>query len=222
MSTVLITGANRGIGLALAKEFKSQNWDVIATCRDPQKATDLNALGVEVHALEVTDAASVAALAKTLNGKTIDALINNAGIAGGDGLSTAKLDLNKFEEALRVNTIAPLRVTQALLPNLERSSDPRIVTISSQMGALSRNSAGYADYRASKAAVNKVMQVLALELSDMCVIVMHPGWVQTDMGGAGAEITPQESARGIYKVVSSLTKKDTGRFIQWNGTDHPW
>ncbi len=228
MSTVLITGANRGIGLELVKGYAAQGHKVLACCRDPKSATALAAITGDVTTLGLTvnDAASVAALVTTLGGQAVDLLINNAGVLGpayADQTATT-MDFAGWTEAFEVNTMAPVRVMQALLPNLKASKAPKVVTITSQMGALSLDmTMGFA-YSATKAALNKFMKLAAIDLAkdgiDVCVI--HPGWVQTDMGGPQADITPPDSAAGIVKTIAKLDASTTGSFWQWNGEVHGW
>lgn len=227
METVLITGANRGIGLGLAQRFLHGGWNVLATCRKPQAAKALKSLGPErlrVHALDVTDAKAVSALCAALDNVCIDVLINNAGIIGGEERTAGELDYAAWLRTLEVNTLAPVRLTAGLLPNLRRSRRARVLTLSSQMGSLALNSPGYYAYRSSKAAVNKAMQVLALELAPAGIVVcpVHPGWVRTDMGGAQGELSVEQSAAGIFDLVGSLTSEQSGRFWTWAGDEHPW
>lgn len=134
------------------------------------------------------------------------------------------LDFERWEHEFRVNTMGPMRLALGLLGNLRKGRDPRIVTISSQMGSMARPRGGAYAYRSTKAALNKAMQGLALDLADdgICVVVMHPGWVRTDMGGSGADITVEESANGIFSVVTGLKAADTGRFLKWDGSEHDW
>jgi len=231
MQTVVITGTNRGIGLELTKQFyRSGEWRVLACCRTPEHAEELCALQdqsnrtIEVFPLNVTDDVSIASFAEQIAGRPVDVLLNNAGIIGGDRQSARDTDYDAWLETFKVNTIAPFKLVQTLIGNLRLSNRARVMTVSSQMGALSRKRGGSYAYRSSKAAVNKVMQGLAIDLEadDIIVSMIHPGWVQTDMGGETADITPQESARGIFKVICSLTHNDNGRFFQWNGEEHPW
>jgi len=227
MTTVLITGANRGIGLALAMFLVNRGDRVIATMRDPFRIPDFlkNAPRerMVVLGMDVTDDRSVQRAADSVK-EPIDALVNNAGIHGPRGASALDTDLALFAEVLAVNTIAPLRVARAFLPQLKQGKNPRILTVSSQMGALSGNTQGSMAYRTSKAAVNKAMQCLAADLKPegVAAIVLHPGWVQTDMGGASADLTPEESARGIAGLIDMIGIKETGRFYRWDGTIHPW
>lgn len=228
MSTVLITGANRGIGLELVKAYAARGDAVLACCREPGAATALAAVAgkVTVLPLEVTDPASVSALAARLQGQAIDILINNAGVLGPDYADQTpyKMDFDVWAHTFAVNTMAPVRVMQALMPQMKLSARAKLVTITSQMGALSLDmTMGFA-YSATKAALNKFMKLTAIELVkdgiDVCVI--HPGWVQTDMGGPTADITPQESAAGIVKTIDGLNAGNTGSFWKWNGEVHGW
>lgn len=228
METIVITGANRGIGLGLTRRFLDAGKRVIAACRTPTAARELYALAagdrLSVQALDVCDAASVAAFADALGIESVDVLINNAGIFGGERQDLESTDYDAWLRTLEVNTIAPFRLTTALLPQLRRSSRPRVITLSSQMGSLGRDSSGYVAYRSSKAAVNKVMQVLALELRGDGIIAcpVHPGWVRTDMGGPGADISIEESTTGLVALIESMTMAHSGRFWTWDGREHPW
>lgn len=228
MTTVLITGANRGVGLELAKCYAAHGDKVLACCRNPGAASALQAVAgdVDLLELEVTSEASVAALATRLAGQPIDILINNAGILGPDypDQTAFKMDFDGFADVLAVNTIAPVRVMQALLPNLRLSSNAKLVNITSQMGAISLDmTMGYA-YCASKAGLNKFMKLAAIELGKegIHVCLIHPGWVQTDMGGAQADITPAASAAGIVDTIAKLDASTNGSFWKWNGETHAW
>jgi NAD(P)-dependent dehydrogenase (short-subunit alcohol dehydrogenase family) len=226
--TIVITGAGRGIGRQLVLNALSSGNRVVAGVRDPAAAKALEDMGLpdalEVAELDVTDATSVRRMADSLGERPVDILINNAGVMGGDRQSLDDMDYDAWRDALEVNTLSPFRVTTALLPNLARSPQPKIITLTSQMGALSRNSPGVFAYRSSKAAANKVMQVMALELKarGMIVCPMHPGWVRTDMGGPAAAISVEESARGLLEVIDRLGLEDSGRFWTWEGVEHPW
>jgi len=231
LKTVLITGANRGIGFQLSKLYgRSGEWNVVATCRAPAEATDLKSLAKElpdrvtVKALDVSSGVSVSNLASDIENQSIDLLINNAGIMGGTQQSLMDMDFDQWAETINVNTMGPLRTVQGFLSNLKQSPHPKIVTISSQMGAMSLPEPGRYAYRSSKSAVNKVMQTLAkdLEADKICVALFHPGWVQTDMGGEQADISPEQSAKGIFSAISNLKLKDSGCFFNWNGDIHSW
>ncbi len=228
METVLIAGASRGIGLALAEQFLEKGYDVIATYRGAAVPANLEKLAssgrLSCLSLNVTDGQSIATLVAKLDGRVLDILINNAGIQGPKQQTLQEMDADGWMETLRVNTIAPFMLSQALLPNLRLSANPRILTVSSQMGALNGQGAGFYAYRSSKAAVNKVMQVLAGELKQEGIIVVpvHPGWVRTDMGGSQADISPRESAAGLFELACRLRTEDSGRFFTWQGTEHAW
>ncbi|MEM9624084.1 MAG: SDR family oxidoreductase [Pseudomonadota bacterium] len=229
MSNVLITGANRGIGLELAKHYAGQGDHVFATCRNPDDAEALNALAGEnltVLKLIPTDADSVSALVDAVSAQGVDVLINNAGTPGPapEQQSALSMDYDGWLETFNVNTVAPLRVLQALHPVLKNGTNARAITITSQMGALDLNWPTMYAYCSSKAAVNKVMRMISLELAkdNIAVGLIHPGWVQTDMGGPQADITPVESATGIAQVVDGINLENTGCFMKWNGEPHNW
>lgn len=179
---------------------------------------------IKILSLDVTDEGSIRTLSKKLDRHPLDCVIHSAGIYTDKGTSLENLDYQGWADSFAVNTMAPLRVSQALIPNLKLSTNPKIITISSQMGALSRLSKGSYAYRSSKAAVNKVMQLLALDLAKDGIIAcpLHPGWVKTEMGGEAAEISPQESAEGLYTTIEKLTLQDSGKFFKWNGEPHAW
>ncbi len=222
--TVLITGANRGLGLEFAKQYSQAGFSVIATARNTEKAEELIALGVQVEPLDVTDVDSIAALAKSLGNKPIDILINNAGI-GGARKSIAEVDFKSIEKTFAVNTLGPMRVTQALMGNLRKGEQKLVVNISSLMGSIERNSRGIGyGYRESKAALNMFTKSLANELKGegFRCIVMSPGWVKTDMGGPNARLTPEESISGMIEVINGLTAEDSGKFFNHAGEKLPW
>jgi NAD(P)-dependent dehydrogenase (short-subunit alcohol dehydrogenase family) len=226
MTMILITGAARGIGLELAKDALRRGWSVIGSVRDAAAAKAQEAkIGSRFQTLvfDVTDATAVSKAAASLTGP-IDILINNAGVIGPDRQSALDMDFDGLRHTLEVNTLAPLRVTQAFLPHLKRSARPRVVTISSNMGSLSYAKSDHLAYRISKAAVNKAMQGLATDLKrqGIAVAVLHPGWVRTDMGGAGADISPEASAKGILDVAEGLTLEGSGRFLNYDGREMAW
>ena len=229
MLNVLITGANRGIGLELSRQYAEDGDTVLAFCRSPQAAERLNELArrsegrVIVYAMDVGDEGSIRAAARRIGNQPIDILINNAGIRGGEKQSLENIDTADWIEAFKVMTIGPFRVVQAFLENLKRAGNPKIVTITTQIAATTWPTGGFYSYGSAKAAVNRVMLALARDLRDqVTVTLVHPGWVKTDMGGPEADITPEESAAGIRKVIASVSKADTGKFYKWNGDIHPW
>lgn len=228
MQTALITGANRGIGLHLVKQFLQAGWQVVAACRKPDSASALAALAcpqLQVLPLDVTDARSVLALVAALDGRALDVLVNNAGIMGPAQQGVRDMDYDGFLQTLAVNSVAPLRVSAALLPNLKLTKRPRIVTVSSQMGSFELDMGpGHIAYSASKSAVSKVMQLMAKELASEGVIVcpVHPGWVRTDMGGPNAQLDPADSAAGLFTLIDGLQLQHSGRFWTWEGHEHAW
>lgn len=228
MTTFFITGANRGIGLELTRQALAKGHRVVAGARDPgaealASLRDVSEGRLETLPLDVTDPGSIQDAAATLQDRTIDVLINNAGIIGPQRQSALDMDFDGLAETLAVNTIAPLRVTHALLPFMRASSAGKVITISSRMGAFSTGNDRIA-YRASKAAVNRIWQALAAELKPVGIaaIVMHPGWVRTDMGGSGADLSPGDSAAGILKVIDGLSLEKTGRFVNYDGSAIDW
>ena len=226
MNNVLITGAGRGIGLEFARRFAAAGAHVHATVRDLAKADALRALGASatIHTCDVTSDAHVGALADLLGDTPIDILINNAGILLGRGETFDTLEVADLEETLRVNTVAPVRVMQVLAGNVARSERKLIVNISSRMGSVSEASGGNYSYRASKAALNMAVKILANDLKSMGVtaIVVHPGWVRTDMGGSSAALSVKESVDGLMKVIDKIGLRDTGCFINYDGSRIPW
>ncbi len=222
--TVLITGANRGIGLELARQYSADGWQVIGTARRPDAADDLRDLDVTVMQLDVTDQASVEQLAADLDGQSIDVLINNAGILP-MVRSISEIDYDEFNRTIAVNTVGPIRVTRALLPNLRASEMKKIINTTSILGSISRKtSGGFYGYSESKAALNMFTRSLAAELKPegFICIVIHPGWVQTDMGGPSAPVTPEKSASGIRNVIANLTAEGSGEFWTFEGQQLPW
>ena len=222
--TVLITGANRGLGLEFTRQYAADGWHVIACCRDPKEAPELKKLKAEVHALDVTSQESIDHLAKTLNGKPIDVLINNAGTHG-DRRSFGETDIALWKQIFAVNTIAPYQVLAALLDNVVAGAQKKVVNISSKVGSIGDAPGGgnYA-YRSSKTALNMVMVNAAHELKNhgITILLIHPGWVQTDMGGASAPVTIEQSITGIRRIVDKATPAESGHFYDYTGRQLPW
>jgi NAD(P)-dependent dehydrogenase (short-subunit alcohol dehydrogenase family) len=225
---VVVTGANRGIGLEFVKQLAARGDEVVATARRPEAADALNALAadsggeVTVTQLDVTDAGSLAAFVGGLG--AVDLLINNAGVyprSGGIG----ELDFDAVAKGFEVNAIAPLRLVDAMLGALREGSEAKIVNVSSQMGSIADNSSGGAyAYRASKAALNMLTRSLAHDLraEGISAAVIHPGWVQTDMGGPNAKITTEQSVAGMLEQIDALSTENSGSFLNWDGNDLPW
>lgn len=220
MQTVLITGANRGIGLSLCKTYLSQGWNVIAVCRNTSK--ELTETGARIIAgVDVTDPQALNNLADTLTGKKLDLLINNAGIFLHEALGN--LDFANIEQQFKVNAIAPLRVTEALLGNLQPGS--KIAFITSRMGSIADNtSGGYYGYRMSKAALNAAAMSLTRDLHPrgIAVAVLHPGYVQTAMVNFGGDISSDEAANRLSQRIAGLTLDNSGSFWHSNGEELPW
>jgi NAD(P)-dependent dehydrogenase (short-subunit alcohol dehydrogenase family) len=231
MSTVLVTGANRGLGLEFARQYAADGWKVYAACRDPGAAQELGQLAAEsggairVLALEVTDTASVRAAAQSLAGEAIDLLINNAGVGSPKKQRLGSLDYAAWARVLDVNTLGPMRVVEAFLDGIAKGSDPKIVTLTSAMGSITDNGSGgsYA-YRSSKAAVNIVMKSLSIDLAPRGItcVVVHPGWVRTAMGGPDGKLTPTQSVTALRRLIAGLKPEDTGRFFNYDGKTYPW
>lgn len=230
MACFLVTGANRGIGFGLTRRIARRGDSVIATCRNPAAARELAGLAemvggrVVVLALDVGEPASILAAKAKLGTRPIDVLINNAGIKGPARQSARDMDFDGLAQTFAVNAIGPLRVTQALLPNLRAADRARVVAISSRMGSLADASSSSLAYRASKTALNKLFQGLASDLvaEGIAVLLLAPGWVRTDMGGGAAPLCVDESVDGILREIDELTLARSGRFRDYAGHDVPW
>ena len=221
--TVLVTGANRGLGLEFARQYAADGWTVIGTARRPAGADQLRELGVELMQLDVTDQAGIAALAEALGDRPIDMLINNAGIFPRVG-DIDEVDAGAYSRTLMVNTLGPVLVTQALMPNLRASSMKRVINITSRLASIELNSGNYYGYRESKAALNMFTKTLAAELGPegFICLALHPGWVRTDMGGQNANLSPEESVSSMRKVIDGLTPGDNGAYRGYSGDVVPW
>ena len=220
----IVTGANRGIGLELARQLAERGDTVIGTARAPESASDLNALGVRVEALDLESPKSVAAFARKLKGAPVDLLVHNAAV-GVAGPAVEEVTAEELESHFRVNAIGPLLLTQALLPNLRASERRLVVAISSGLGSIAENSnGGWVAYRVSKTALHQLMQTFSAEHSKdkLTFVLISPGWVRTRMGGQDAPLSPEESVRAVLKVVDRLTPKDSGRFFNQRGREIPW
>jgi NAD(P)-dependent dehydrogenase (short-subunit alcohol dehydrogenase family) len=231
MASILITGANRGLGLEFVRQCIPQGWRILAACRDPKGAAELQALGagargaVSVHRLDVNDFGQIEALARELRGEAIDVLLNNAGIYGPKEAAFGKSDYRAWAEVLAVNTLAPMKMAECFIEQVARSERKVIICMSSLMGSVGRdNEGGHYPYRSSKAALNMVVKNLSIDLRGRGVtaVVLHPGWVKTDMGGPNAPLSTEESIRGMLRVVHRLTMKDSGKFLSHDGSEIPW
>ncbi len=231
MHNVLITGSNRGLGFEWACQYAQQGWRVFATCRNPQNASNLNSFAqknsnISVHQLDVTNHDEIVALAKELNAYAIDILINNAGVyLEKNNSSIGSLNYSSWEDTFRVNTLGPIRVTEAFLQHIAASEKRIIVTISSHMGSIADIQAiGSYYYRSSKAALNAAMKCLSIELKpkNIGVLLLHPGWVQTELGGQNAALTAKQSVKAMHEIIKHFSIKNTGDFIRYDGTPLPW
>ena len=229
-STILITGSNRGIGLELTRQFAAEGWNVLACCRDPANAGSLQQLSeqnssIEVHALDVTDYDQLKDLSLSLKDRSIDILLSNAGIYGPKAIGFGQVEAPVWREVLEVNTIAPMMLVQAFVDQVAVSQQKLVAVISSKVGSIADNGSGGSYlYRSSKTAVNQVVKSLSIDLAErgISVISLHPGWVQTDMGGSNAEISTDESVSGLKAILQTAGPLRSGQFIEYNGDPIPW
>lgn len=232
MNTVLITGASRGIGLEFATQYAEDGWQVVACCRQPLQAEALNKLAdryknrFSIHPLDVCKLAEIDQLSHKLRDLPIDVLINNAGIyPSAQNGEFGHINYNDWMETFKVNTFAPLKMVEALIEQIACSQLKTIATITSKMGSIDDNQRGGSYiYRTSKTAVNMVAKSLAIDLQPRGIVsvLLHPGWVQTDMGGRGALISTKQSVTGMKKILDSITPADTGKFFAYDGQPVPW
>jgi len=228
---ILVTGANRGIGLEMVKMAVSRQWQVRACCRNPHVAEKLNEVArmsaglVSVHTLDISDKAQIQALAYELRGDVIDMLINNAGVYGAMAHEFGNVDEQNWLETFKVNTIGPLNMAEAFVEHIARSKKKTIATLSSKMASMDDNASGGSYiYRSSKAALNAVVKSMSIDLAPkgICCVLLHPGWVKTDMGGPYAEITTRESVKHMFTILDKTTLDDTGSFYEIDGSIIKW
>jgi NAD(P)-dependent dehydrogenase (short-subunit alcohol dehydrogenase family) len=214
MSTILVTGAGRGLGRELARQYAAEGWKVIGT----ERGTDAQ------YRLDVTNRRQLAALRKKLKGMPIDVLFCNAGIIGKRGMALGSFDYESWEDVLRVNVLGPAALAEAFADNVAASTRKVIAMMSSRLGSIAESSGMTLPYSTSKAALNMLVKGLASALKDKGVIVvaLSPGWVRTDMGGAGAPLSPETSVKGLRKVIAALKPKDSGSFLSHDGSSIPW
>jgi NAD(P)-dependent dehydrogenase (short-subunit alcohol dehydrogenase family) len=233
--TVLVTGANRGIGLELVRQYAAEGWSVIATCRDPEDAADLReaaaSLDVEIHALDLASPESIEAFAAWLAGRPIDVLINNAGTMGplplADHIHRQRfggLDYDLWAEILLVNTLGTVRVAEALMDNVRAADAGKVVMVSSTAGSIGGSDRTAMAYTTSKAALNKATTIIARTVAPdgVTVIALCPGHVKTRLGIGGATLEIEDSATGVRQVIAGLTVADSGSFLRYNGESIPW
>ncbi len=228
---ILITGANRGIGLEMVRYAMEQGWRVFACCRNPHNADNLFSIAklsngqISVHIADMQELSTIQALSYELRNDPIDMLINNAGIYGSDKNTFGGVDADSWLQAFQINCIAPLKMVEAFSHQLEMSQNKLVACVSSKMGSMADNGYGSSYiYRSSKAALNSVVKSLSIDLKQKNIIsvALHPGWVKTEMGGDNAEISTRESVEKMLTILSTLTIKDSGRFIDIDGSDIPW
>ncbi len=226
MATVLVTGASRGIGSELVKQYSADGAEVIACVRDTAAAPGLEGVNGNVRIVQMDTGSpeSIAAAAGEVGDQALDVVINNAGSVGGAKQSIDDVDLEEWHRTLDINTIGPLLIARAFKANLAASGDGKLMNVTSQLAASTWPFGGMLVYSSTKAAFSKVAQILALDWKEdpITVALVHPGWVRTDMGGPNAEISAEESASGIRSLIAGLTKADSGKFYKWNGDIHPW
>jgi len=231
MATILITGTNRGIGLEFVHRYLARGDQVIATAREPAQAQALQELAagnsslLRIMELDVADPDSQYRFVRALGEQAIDVFINNAGVYGPRAAGFGAVSEQEWLAVLRVNTIAPLLLTQQLIANIKRGAAGKLVYVTSKMGSIADNqSGGSYIYRSSKTALNQVVRSLAADLADqgLTAAVVHPGWVQTDMGGPNALIDTATSVTGMIAVIDALTPENSGRFFNYDGSEIPW
>ncbi|HSC18075.1 MAG TPA: SDR family oxidoreductase [Rhizomicrobium sp.] len=228
MSTVVVTGANRGIGLEFVRQYAKDGAKVIACAREPDKASELKEIAghsrIEIQQLDTSDFEACAALGKQLAGEPIDILVNNAGYYGPKRQSADDMDFDGWAYTFAVNTMGPLALSQALHENLMLGREKKLIAITSGMASTEENGGGSLAYRASKAALNNVMKSLAVDWRSDGIIatVLDPGWVKTDMGGKNAPTPPEHSVAGMRQVIAALTLAQSGKFLRWNGGERAW
>lgn len=228
---ILVTGSSRGIGLEMVRYGQERGWRVFACCRHPQQAKDLLDVAsmtpaqVSVHVADMNELATLQALGYELRNESIDVLINNAGIYGSDQNRFGQTDMTSWHEVFQVNCIAPMKLAEILCEQVTASDRKTIACLSSKMGSMEDNGSGGSYlYRSSKAALNAVVKSMSIDLRSRGIkaVVLHPGWVKTDMGGPHAEISTRESVSRMFGIIESLTINDSGRFIDIDGEDIPW
>ena len=232
MKTTLITGANRGIGLEFCRQYAADGWRVLACSRMPEKSDALNRLAAQytalitVHALDVGDFVQIERLAQDLADVSIDLLINNAGIyPDSDKKGFGHADYADWAQAFRINTMATLKMAETFVGQISGSKQKSIVTITSKMASIADNRGGGSYlYRTSKVAVNMVVKSLSIDLQKLGItaVVLHPGWVKTDMGGQNAMISTEQSVSGMRQVIGNLKLADSGKFFAYDGQEIPW
>lgn len=240
MPTALITGTSRGLGLEFVRQYAAEGWQILACARDPRSSAALQQLcrdypqQVQCHALDLQSHTSIEKLASTLDKQAIDVLINSAGTMGRGNFATEGLNFGRFGHSnfddwvdiYRLNVIAPMKMAEVFVEHVARSTQKKIITLTSILGSIEKNRIGglYA-YRASKAAVNAIMRSMSIDLArshGIAATAVHPGWVRTDMGGPQADIDVVTSITGMRKVIAALSVETAGRYWMYDGSELPW
>lgn len=231
MGTILITGANRGLGLEFCRQYVTKGWTVLACCRNPEQAQALKELQtkffdlIQIHSLDLNDFQSIENLARTLSSVSIDVLLSNAGLYGSDRNRLGDIDYENWGMVLKVNALAALKLAECFLPHVSVSDQKKMVFVSSKMGSLADNTSGKCYiYRSSKSALNAIVKSLSYDLKphSVSVMLLHPGWVKTDMGGPNALIDVSESVSKSQTLIEDLSLQKTGQYIEYNGKKIPW
>ena len=226
--TILITGANRGLGLEFVRQYSQLGWSILACCRNLSNSNELEILqkkfsSIEIFQLDVGNLNEIKDLSNTLKDRTIDILLNNAGIYRSGALGS--IDTEEWIESFKINTIAPYVVIESFLDQVMRSRQKKIVSITSKMGSIDDNTSGGSYmYRTSKTALNSMMRSMTydLESKEISTLTLHPGWVKTDMGGSNAWINSTESVTGMIQQIEKLSQKNSGEYLDYSGKTIKW
>ena len=224
MPSVFVTGASRGLGLEFVRQYQAAGWDVVAACRDPSNAPGLADLGIETVTLDLSDRSSIARAAESQAGRSFDVLLSNAGVMG-EGQQFGHLSEEEWERVFYVNAIAPLKLAEAFLPHVMASQKKLMVFLTSKMGSIAdNNSGGSYIYRSSKAALNAAVKSLSIDLAPQGVttLLLHPGWVKTDMGGPNAMLTPADSIEAMRGLIDGIEPGQSLKFLDYKGQGLPW
>ncbi len=226
MPTALVLGASRGLGLEFVRQYRADGWRVIGAARSDEGVAALKALGAEAHQVDLTDAGAVAGLGWKLDGETIDVAIYNAGVIGPRSEGAQPISRQEFDDVMHVNVLGPMMALPLLLPLVEAGNHGRggvLAVLSSRMGSIGTMDSNRSWlYRVSKASVNAALKAVSLDARHAICVALHPGWVQTDMGGPKADLTPQQSVGGMRRVLAGLTRNDNGSFHNYDGSAIPW
>lgn len=226
MPTLLILGASRGIGLEFVRQYRADGWRVIAAARSAEGVAALKALGAEAHQVDLTDAGAVAGLGWKLDGESLDVAIYNAGVVGPRSEGAQSVTREDFDNVMHVNVLGPMMALPLILPYVETGQSGRggvLAVLSSRMGSIGAMDSNRSWlYRVSKAGVNAALKAVSLDARHATCVALHPGWVQTDMGGKDADLTPQQSVKGMRQVLATVKRSDNGSFHNYDGTPIPW